>query len=862
MFRSDQTSTHGYLTLQKQPAQLTSSLTFPITVSTSVEDPTRTPKTPQLLSADIHSTRRSTSPNIGSSSRESSPTPSQLGSASTSNILGGIFGHSGRNRSGSAATRDTVTADNVSEKSTTTVEMQKEKEPVVSVTKTTPKTTPIKTNMSPRPETTITPPTPIEPQRPMHHAPSPTTTLGQRRGRTGSIGNMPSKLSQTQYASDRDAKPLTPTIEVPTPQATPAMGSAQGGFFGSMFAAAQTAATQLGTTIANTSLVPGQTSNKGKKLEISPEISPGGTPVTSESPPAQLQAAAAEQERKRLAVETLGQGELNLASLGITLDDTRDIPRGRTPASNAGSTGGTDTESLHGGNASNQFGLGVHTGGDYDNDDVFGPSRNNDRLHPSEDADTRHASGYATPPQQQHDDENGELRRRSGSVRSAIGRAGRRKRGSSAATTNTAVGGNFASRPSGFAVATTKRNKDFHQLFRSVPENDSLIEDYGCALQKEILLQGRMYVSEGHICFNSNIFGWITTLVISFDEVVSIEKKMTAVVFPNAIAIQTLHARNVFASFISRDSSYDLLVGIWRMSHPTLRTSVNGARLDNGKDEEGSETDGSEEASDGEDQDDSDDALSTNASFSEVQCENGKVETKPVAIRKVSTPLIPGGAENPSGNGDGSKNPSTSEGFPGPATHAVTTCGDESQHFDKPLCDEIIPAPLGKVYATTFGDLSHAWMSKFLVEEEKILDLQFPGEGKFKENGEYGNKKTRGFTYIKPLTGSIGPKQTKCIITDIIEHEDFNKAITILVETRTPDVPNGNMFKVMTRYCMMWAENNSTRLVMNCTVEWSGKSWIKGIFPAIILFFPVCFYMIRHHTTKAIQMLIFSPRSY
>lgn len=36
--------------------------------------------------------------------------------------------------------------------------------------------------------------------------------------------------------------------------------------------------------------------------------------------------------------------------------------------------------------------------------------------------------------------------------------------------------------------------------------------DYGCALQKEILLQGRLYVSEQHICFNSNIFGWVTNV--------------------------------------------------------------------------------------------------------------------------------------------------------------------------------------------------------------------------------------------------------------------------------------------------------------------------------------------------------------
>lgn len=36
--------------------------------------------------------------------------------------------------------------------------------------------------------------------------------------------------------------------------------------------------------------------------------------------------------------------------------------------------------------------------------------------------------------------------------------------------------------------------------------------DYSCALQREILLQGRLYLSENWICFYSNIFRWETTV--------------------------------------------------------------------------------------------------------------------------------------------------------------------------------------------------------------------------------------------------------------------------------------------------------------------------------------------------------------
>lgn len=38
----------------------------------------------------------------------------------------------------------------------------------------------------------------------------------------------------------------------------------------------------------------------------------------------------------------------------------------------------------------------------------------------------------------------------------------------------------------------------------------SLFPDYSCALQRDILLQGRLYLSENWICFYSNIFRWET----------------------------------------------------------------------------------------------------------------------------------------------------------------------------------------------------------------------------------------------------------------------------------------------------------------------------------------------------------------
>ncbi|CAE6507027.1 unnamed protein product [Rhizoctonia solani] len=132
----------------------------------------------------------------------------------------------------------------------------------------------------------------------------------------------------------------------------------------------------------------------------------------------------------------------------------------------------------------------------------------------------------------------------------------------------------------GFAVASSKRNADFHELFPNVPDGDYLIEDYGCALQREILIQGRLYISENHMCFNANIFGWITNFIIPFHEVTALEKKMTAYVIPNAIQISTRTAKYTFASFLSRDTTYDVMHNSWRLSHPGPESVSNeGAEI-------------------------------------------------------------------------------------------------------------------------------------------------------------------------------------------------------------------------------------------------------------------------------------------
>ncbi|KAJ8289724.1 hypothetical protein GJAV_G00004550 [Gymnothorax javanicus] len=109
-----------------------------------------------------------------------------------------------------------------------------------------------------------------------------------------------------------------------------------------------------------------------------------------------------------------------------------------------------------------------------------------------------------------------------------------------------------------------QRNEDFRKLFKKLPDSERLIVDYSCALQRDILLQGRLYLSENWLCFYSNIFRWETTITILLKDVTTLTKEKTAKLIPNAIQISTDHEKHFFTSFGARDRSYMMIFRLWQ----------------------------------------------------------------------------------------------------------------------------------------------------------------------------------------------------------------------------------------------------------------------------------------------------------
>ncbi|XP_038300904.1 protein Aster-C isoform X2 [Canis lupus familiaris] len=108
------------------------------------------------------------------------------------------------------------------------------------------------------------------------------------------------------------------------------------------------------------------------------------------------------------------------------------------------------------------------------------------------------------------------------------------------------------------------RNEEYKRQFTHLPDTEKLIADYACALQRDILLQGRLYLSENWLCFYSNIFRWETTICIALKNITFMTKEKTARLIPNAIQIVTEGEKFFFTSFGARDRSYLSIFRLWQ----------------------------------------------------------------------------------------------------------------------------------------------------------------------------------------------------------------------------------------------------------------------------------------------------------
>lgn len=117
----------------------------------------------------------------------------------------------------------------------------------------------------------------------------------------------------------------------------------------------------------------------------------------------------------------------------------------------------------------------------------------------------------------------------------------------------------YLARSDGLVISHSnmKYNKTFHKLFQNIPEEERLTHTFTCALQREVLYHGKLFVSENHLCFFSSVLLKETKVVIAFSSVTEIKKHNPTL---SVLSVQTSSGEKYFfASLRNYTQCYGLL---------------------------------------------------------------------------------------------------------------------------------------------------------------------------------------------------------------------------------------------------------------------------------------------------------------
>ncbi|GAA5882760.1 hypothetical protein JCM1840_002596 [Sporobolomyces johnsonii] len=380
-----------------------------------------------------------------------------------------------------------------------------------------------------------------------------------------------------------------------------------------------------------------------------------------------------------------------------------------------------------------------------------------------------------------------------------------------------------------YGVEPKTTNEKFHSLFKTIPDQEELIEDYRCALVKDILVQGRLYLSEHFLSFRASIFGWETSLQIPWSEIVTIEKRMTAKIIPNAIEVRTLHATHTFASFVARDAAYDLLVAIWHHVHPHEElTRVKGRARASSTASAATGTSATTGSAKERERDDGD-------STSEISFEDEKGEKKRhrfslTALRHVSLKRDSASTADSSPTEAEKVKQRAQAGEKGGGGGGHPATNYDGPEYKNEALDCVLPTSPEKAYSLFFTN--EEFLKSFLEEKEHLKEIDigpWKGVDGASEDGDHALKE-RDMRYLKPLNAPVGPKETHCIIHDKNEKVDPESYISNVTTTKTPDVPSGDNFSVVTRSVFTWAEGGGCRVRVTTEVEWTKVNrMLRGI---------------------------------
>uniref|UniRef100_A0A7N8XCM8 GRAM domain containing 1A n=1 Tax=Mastacembelus armatus TaxID=205130 RepID=A0A7N8XCM8_9TELE len=351
-----------------------------------------------------------------------------------------------------------------------------------------------------------------------------------------------------------------------------------------------------------------------------------------------------------------------------------------------------------------------------------------------------------------------------------------------------------------------QRNEDFRKLFKKLPDTERLIVDYSCALQKDILLQGRLYLSENWLCFYSNIFRWETTITILLKDVTSMTKEKTAKLIPNAIQISTDNEKHFFTSFGARDRSFMMIFRLWQ--NALLDKSLSPKELWHIV----HQCYGTELGLTSED----DDYVSPTAEHmneeggeSPSESTNHMLPPQTASLGNLSSLDITNDEELPT---DPSNSSDTQE-----ESEVESFCTDLSGRLH---INTVVRMSVDKLHDLLFSADTH--FIQHLFSQRHFTDLSV---GEWQQDSSSGNT-SRVLSYTIALNNPLGPKTAPVVETQTL-HKSSARGECFVVDSEviTSGIPYQDYFYTVHRYCLTSINKHKSRLRVSSDICYRKQPW-------------------------------------
>ncbi|XP_040575774.1 protein Aster-B isoform X3 [Lepeophtheirus salmonis] len=415
-------------------------------------------------------------------------------------------------------------------------------------------------------------------------------------------------------------------------------------------------------------------------------------------------------------------------------------------------------------------------------------------------------------------------------------------------------------------------SEDFKKIFPSIPSDERLIAGYSCAIQKDILVHGRLYFTKKYLCFYAKILNWETQLELAWKDVVSISREKTAYVIPNAISIYTDNEKHFFASFASRERTFFILEKIWESAKADQEISNSeiwqlvhseyGEELGLTSEDEmdyvcpwNIETQSVYSSSKDNDESSSykkssscnkimnEESLSENVR----QCESNPTLhcSKTIDTNEKSTLHNNGSGEEPSNETSDSSedfSPALSSiskehtenrrkkkrSLPPPPVISIEDNLEEwsSKHVGKDMVDETLQMSVDSLFTHYFTN------SKFFLafhSSRKTSDIVLSPWSQ-KEDSE---DKVRVTNFTISVTHPMGPKSSQVTETQVMKSESRPGYYYMIdVDTVNRGIPYADSFYVTSFFCLSRISDNESRVTIKSTINFKKTVW--GILKSFI----------------------------